>query len=309
MTKKARESGDDKRLKQVASRKKKLDDRMGMEKADGRRFKLNRDLAGYHFARRVDIRGTISEDNRIAAEQDTQFRFIAGDALGYSGPVLTLDECSLGYGKGADILAGVTFDADMSSRIGILGCNGSGKSTLLRCLAGKLEPLAGLRTCWPSLKVAHYTQDLVEGIDPSLSPIEYFRTRLTVHNQESSVEVPHSELHEEGVDQRQSERAIRQHLGGFGIKGRQSTQALGSLSGGQQARTVLAYLAYLNPHLLLLDEVSNHLDLNSVDALTVGLNDFAGGIVLVSHDRSLLHSTCDDFYRCADGRVFPCDPP
>ena len=306
MLKKARESGDDKRLRQVASRKKKLEDRLGMEKANGRRFKLQRDLIGYHYARRVDIRGTVAEDTRLAGEHDT-FKFVVGDALGYSGPVLTLDDCSLGYGEGPDVLLEITFDADMSSRIGILGFNGSGKSTLLHCLAGKLQPRTGLRTCWPSLKVAHYTQHLVEGVDPLLSPIEYFRARLASRAKESAMEVAHAELGGAGVDE--SERAIRQHLGGFGIKGKHATQALGSLSGGQQARTVLAYLAYLKPHLLLLDEVSNHLDLNSVDSLTVGLNDFGGGIILVSHDRSLLRSTCDDFYRCIDGRIVPCAPP
>jgi ATP-binding cassette subfamily F protein 3 len=85
------------------------------------------------------------------------------------------------------------------------------------------------------------------------------------------------------------------------------TQPVGQFSGGEKARLVLAMLVWQRPNLLLLDEPTNHLDLATREALAVALNEFEGTLMLVSHDRALLRSVCDEFWLVARGGVQPFD--
>jgi ATP-binding cassette subfamily F protein 3 len=103
------------------------------------------------------------------------------------------------------------------------------------------------------------------------------------------------------------EQELRNFLGQFRFKDEMVHQAVGTLSGGEKARLVLAMLVWQRPNLLLLDEPTNHLDLDTREALSMALNEFEGTVMLVSHDRALLREVCDEFWLVSAGGVRPFD--
>jgi ATP-binding cassette subfamily F protein 3 len=109
------------------------------------------------------------------------------------------------------------------------------------------------------------------------------------------------------MDPARREQDHRDFLGGFDFRGDAATAPVGPMSGGEKARLALALITYAKPHLLLLDEPTNHLDMDMRNALTMALQSFSGAMVLVSHDRSLLRATADEFQLVAGGRVRPFD--
>jgi ATP-binding cassette subfamily F protein 3 len=177
-------------------------------------------------------------------------------------------------------------------RIGILGANGQGKSTLVKTIAGALAPLAGSLTGGKGLAVGYFAQQELEVLRPLETPFEHLlrlaRTALP-----------------EGESGR--EQDLRNFLGAFNFGGEAIAQPIGTLSGGEKARLVLATLVWQRPNLLLLDEPTNHLDLATREALSVALNEFEGSVLLVSHDRALLRAVCDEFWLVARGGVVPFD--
>lgn len=89
----------------------------------------------------------------------------------------------------------------------------------------------------------------------------------------------------------------------FGITGMTGLQKLGLLSGGQKSRVAFACLSLTNPHILVLDEPSNHLDIEAMDALSEALQKFEGGVLMVSHDVTMLQNVCTSLWVCDNGRV------
>jgi ATP-binding cassette subfamily F protein 3 len=103
------------------------------------------------------------------------------------------------------------------------------------------------------------------------------------------------------------EQELRDFLGQFRFSGDMVYQPVGTLSGGERARLVLASIVWQRPNLLLLDEPTNHLDLDTREALSMALNEFEGTVMLVSHDRALLREVCDEFWLVSRGGVEPFD--
>jgi ATP-binding cassette subfamily F protein 3 len=103
------------------------------------------------------------------------------------------------------------------------------------------------------------------------------------------------------------EQDLRSFLGSFNFSGDMVKQSVGSMSGGEKARLVLCMLVWQRPNLLLLDEPTNHLDLATREALGMALNEFEGTVMLVSHDRSLLRTVCDEFWLVSHGGIDPFD--
>jgi ATP-binding cassette subfamily F protein 3 len=103
------------------------------------------------------------------------------------------------------------------------------------------------------------------------------------------------------------EQDLRNYLGTFNFTGDMVKQAVGTMSGGEKARLVLAMMVWQRPNLLLLDEPTNHLDLATREALSMALNEFEGTVMLVSHDRALLRAVCDEFWLVGRGGVAPFD--
>jgi ATP-binding cassette, subfamily F, member 3 len=219
------------------------------------------------------------------AHVDSQFTFSFEQPETLPYPLLALTESQCGYNDDAIILQNVGMTLVPGSRIGLLGRNGAGKSTLIKSLAGDLALLAGERYCAQELKVGYFSQHQLEQLHMPSSAIEHItRAKPDI-----------------------TELQARSFLGRFGFSGDQALDKVGTMSGGEKARLVLALIVLEKPQLLLLDEPTNHLDLEMRQALVLALQDFDGAIILIAHDRYLLESCVDEFYLVANGRVIDFD--
>ncbi|HCP28450.1 ATP-binding cassette domain-containing protein [Pseudomonas fulva] len=219
-----------------------------------------------------------------AAHVDSPFDFVFRESQKISSPLLSLSEGRLGYGDKA-ILEKVKLQLVPGARIGLLGPNGAGKSTLIKNLAGELEPLSGRLVRGENLAVGYFAQHQLDSLDDKASPL----------------------LHLQRIAPTEREQTLRDFLGGFDFHGDRVDEPVVNFSGGEKARLALSLIAWERPNLLLLDEPTNHLDLEMRLALTMALQEFAGAVVVVSHDRHLLKSTTDDFLLVADGKIEPFD--
>ena len=203
-------------------------------------------------------------------------------------PLLTLERAAAGYGE-RRVLSDVSLSVSPGDRIGILGRNGAGKSTLMRVLAAQLRPLAGDVAAAPDVATGFFAQLELEHLDADSTALAELERRG-------------------GPEQaRWGELDRRSHLGRFGFRGDRVFEPTRQFSGGERARLALAILVARKPNLLLLDEPTNHLDLDMRHALLVALQDFAGAVVVVAHDRALLRGACDRFLLVANGAVAPFD--
>ncbi|HSV69981.1 MAG TPA: ATP-binding cassette domain-containing protein [Methylibium sp.] len=205
-------------------------------------------------------------------------------------PMLVMRDVSCGYarpegGEPITIVRNVTRSVQPGQRIGILGANGQGKSTLVKTLARMLPALGGSVTEGKGLAIGYFAQQEMDLLTPESSPLEHM-VRLAKQVSPSA-----------------REQELRNFLGQFRFAGDMVHQAVGTLSGGEKARLVLATIVWQRPNLLLLDEPTNHLDLTTREALSMALNEFEGTVMLVSHDRALLREVCDEFWLVTSGGV------
>ncbi len=223
------------------------------------------------------------------------FTFEFKEPASLPNPMLAITDASFGYVREDDaqppvtILQGVQRTVLAGQRIGVLGANGQGKSTFVKTVARTLPLLAGQCTEGKGLKIGYFAQQELDVLHEGSNPMEHM-VRLA-----RSV----------GVDAREQE--LRGYLGSFNFSGEMVHQAVGSMSGGEKARLVLAMVVWQRPNLLLLDEPTNHLDLATREALRMALAQFEGTVMLVSHDRALLRAVCDDFWLVSRGGVQPFD--
>ena len=228
----------------------------------------------------------------VLAESELQFSFREPPAL--PNPMLAIKEAAFGYRSDAGdklILQGVSRTVLAGQRIGILGANGQGKSTFVKTIAHQLPLLAGRVTEGKGLAIGYFAQQELDVLHPQSTPLEHMVRLARETDRENAEEA--------------REQPLRNFLGGFNFAGDMAAQPVGQFSGGEKARLVLAMLVWQRPNLLLLDEPTNHLDLATREALAVALNSFEGTLMLVSHDRALLRSVCDEFWLVARGHVQP----
>ena len=239
-------------------------------------------------ARQVQSRiKALSKLETIATYQELEsfeWEFAAASKL--PQPLVTLDTASAGYG-GRIVIRGVNRSVNPGERIGILGRNGAGKSTLMKLIAGALPPAAGDRVASPDLVVGNFAQLEVDRLDARDTALIALTNRID----------------QMGVRAQWDEQRRRNHLGGFGFRGDRVFEPVVHFSGGERARLALAILVAERPNLLLLDEPTNHLDFEMRHSLITALQGFAGAVIVVSHDRGLLRSVCDQFWLVADGMV------
>ncbi len=214
------------------------------------------------------------------AHVDSPFHFAFRPTAALPQHMLRLEAVSVGY-QGLVVLQSVNLTLLAGARIGLLGLNGAGKSTLIKLLAGELSPMAGTIESARDLKVGYFAQHQLEQLDADASAL----------------------LHLQRLDPEASDKELRAYLGGFNFTGDRVFEAVGPFSGGEKARLVLALLIWQKPNLLLLDEPTNHLDLEMRLALNNALQDFEGSVILVSHDRHLLRSVCDELLLVDRGKV------
>ncbi len=216
------------------------------------------------------------------AHVDSPFHFEFAEPERLPNMLMRIDRVAAGYGE-TRVLEAVSLGLLPGERIGLLGLNGAGKSTLIKLIAGEIEPQAGCIERAKDLRIGYFAQHQLELLDAEASPL----------------------LHLQRIDAKAGEKELRSYLGGFNFQGDRVLEPVGPFSGGEKARLVLALLIWQKPNLLLLDEPTNHLDLEMRLALNQALQGFAGTVILVSHDRHLLRSVCDDLLLVDQGRVQP----
>ncbi len=215
-----------------------------------------------------------------AAHVDSQFNFEFRAPISAPDPLLVLDGMSVGYNN-VPLINKIELAVRPGERIGLLGRNGAGKTTLIKLLANELKALSGKRVEGKDLNIGYFAQHQLEQLRPDESPLQHMLK----------------------LDPLTREQEHMNYLGGFDFKGDMARSPCANFSGGEKSRLALALLIWTRPNLLLLDEPTNHLDLEMRHALTLALQDYEGGVILVSHDRALLRATCDQFVLVADGKA------
>ncbi|KAK9460942.1 P-loop containing nucleoside triphosphate hydrolase protein [Lipomyces oligophaga] len=213
-------------------------------------------------------------------EATLTFRFPEVEKL--SPPIVQLNNVTFSYGgEGRTILKNADLGVQMDSRIALVGGNGSGKTTVLKLLTGQLEPVKGMVQRNARLRIGYFAQHHVDAMDLKMSAVGWMAKNWPGR----------------------SEEEYRRHLGAFGITGTLGLQQMVLLSGGQKSRVAFACLGLSNPHILVLDEPSNHLDTAGLDALAEAVNKFEGGVLIVSHDVDLISRTSKELWVCDEGTV------
>ncbi|ANF82953.1 ABC transporter ATP-binding protein [Acinetobacter sp. NCu2D-2] len=215
-----------------------------------------------------------------AAHVDTPFTFSFREPTKMSSPLLQMEHADIGYGEKL-IVTNVNLQITPTSRIGLLGMNGAGKSTLIKSLVGDLELLKGSRKASELLNIGYFAQHQMDALDGNASPMLQL-SRI--------------------ANKKISEASLRSFLGSFGFSGERMDTPSESFSGGERARLALALIVWQRPNVLILDEPTNHLDLDMRHALTMALQDFEGAVVLVSHERQLIASVCDELLLVHNGQ-------
>jgi len=235
----------------------------------------------------------------VLASADFTFEF--KEPANLPNPMLAMEDAYFGYPPPEDapegalptvIVRNVSKSVMAGQRIGILGANGQGKSTLVKTIARALAPISGVVQEGKGLNVGYFAQQELDVLRPLDNPLEHM-VRMA----------------KAGLPAGQSgrEQDLRTFLGTFNFSGDMVKQPVGTMSGGEKARLVLCMIVWQRPNLLLLDEPTNHLDLATREALAMALNEFEGTVMLVSHDRSLLRSVCDEFWLVSRGGIEPFD--
>ena len=239
----------------------------------------------------------------LMSEADFTFEF--KEPANLPNPMLAMQGVGFGYPPPADAAPGsaptvvvhkVSRSVLAGQRIGILGANGQGKSTVVKTIARALQPIGGEVTEGKGLNIGYFAQQELDVLRPADTPLEHM-VRL-VREMTAAGKM---------AGQATREQDLRSFLGTFNFGGDMVKQAVGSMSGGEKARLVLCMIVWQRPNLLLLDEPTNHLDLTTREALAMALNEFEGTVMLVSHDRALLRSVCDEFWMVARGGIAPFD--
>jgi len=217
-------------------------------------------------------------------EVDAVWRFSIPNSPPLGPPIISINDVTFDYtpegkSKSEYLLQKVNFGVTLTSRIAILGANGQGKSTLLKLIMGLLRPIGGSLSVNSGLRIGYFTQHSGDNFDLKLSALENMLN-----------------MFEDAEDQE-----MRSFLGKFQIQGNDCLKPMMLLSGGQKSRVAFAALAYKKPHVLVIDEGSNHLSMSAVDALVEAIRDFQGGLLVVSHDQYFVSNTCSELWVVTDG--------
>jgi ATP-binding cassette subfamily F protein 3 len=201
-----------------------------------------------------------------------------------SPPIIAFENVAVAYGD-KPVLRRLNLRIDDDDRIALVGANGNGKSTLAKLLAERMPAMEGRIIRADKLAVAYFAQHQLDELKVEASPYDHVRALMP--------DAPESK--------------VRARAGAIGFSGAAADARVATLSGGEKARLLLGLATLSGPHLVILDEPTNHLDIDSRAALIEAINDYAGAVVLISHDRYLIEACADRLWLVADGTVSPFD--
>ncbi|XP_047325881.1 ABC transporter F family member 3 [Impatiens glandulifera] len=231
---------------------------------------------------RIKALDRLGHVDEVINDPDYKFEFPTPDDRP-GPPIISFSDASFGYPGGPILFKNLNFGIDLDSRVAMVGPNGIGKSTILKLISGELQPSSGTVFRSAKVRIAVFSQHHVDGLDLTSNPLLYMMRCFP------------------GVP----EQKLRGHLGSFGITGNLALQPMYTLSGGQKSRVAFSKITFKKPHILLLDEPSNHLDLDAVEALIQGLVLFQGGVLMVSHDEHLISGSVEQLWAVTDGKIAP----
>eukprot|EP01100_Stratorugosa_tubuloviscum_P000650 TRINITY_DN1142_c0_g1_i1.p1 TRINITY_DN1142_c0_g1~~TRINITY_DN1142_c0_g1_i1.p1 ORF type:complete len:742 (+),score=320.78 TRINITY_DN1142_c0_g1_i1:69-2294(+) len=213
--------------------------------------------------------------------EDPSFQFNIPEVDPIDGYLVRLTDVAFGYSNESILYKDVSLSVDINSRVALVGPNGAGKSTLMKIMFGDLQPIEGLSERNTKVRFSRFTQHHMDQLDASKTPLQWFQ----------------------GMYPTAKHQDIRRHLGTMGITGNLALQPIYSLSGGQKSRVAFANITWTKPHIIFLDEPTNHLDMETVDALIRALNEWSGGVLIISHDEHLITTVCNEIWICRDNTV------
>eukprot|EP01086_Lenisia_limosa_P003604 TRINITY_DN1819_c0_g1_i1.p1 TRINITY_DN1819_c0_g1~~TRINITY_DN1819_c0_g1_i1.p1 ORF type:complete len:715 (+),score=232.25 TRINITY_DN1819_c0_g1_i1:143-2287(+) len=232
---------------------------------------------------RIKAMGKLGEMHEIINDPSIRLRFEPADRL--NPPFARFNDVTFNYPGGPTLFSKVNLNIDQDSRVVLIGPNGMGKSTFLKLVNNDLEPVGGHILKHNRLRVGYFCQHHVDTLDFTLTPLELFQKEFPGKTNQD----------------------YRNALGKYGVIGDMATQKIFTLSGGQKSRVTFAVLGYKKPHLMMLDEPENHLDIDTVDALADAINNYEGAVILVSHNKRLIDLICAELWLCDKGEVKPFD--
>ncbi|KAF7260278.1 hypothetical protein EG68_02158 [Paragonimus skrjabini miyazakii] len=227
------------------------------------------------------VSGGLAE--RVQSEKTLTFYF--PDPGTIPPPVIQVQQVSFRYAPGKPwIYRNLDLAVDLDRRVTLVGPNGAGKSTLLKLIAAELDPTDGLVRRHSHVRIGRYHQHLHEMLDINMTAVDWMMKCYP------------------DIKERDDMRKI---LGRYGLSGAQQVCPIRALSDGQRCRIIFAWLAQKAPHLLLLDEPTNHLDIETIDSLADAIDDFKGGLLLVSHDFRLISQVAKEIWVCENQSITP----
>jgi len=230
---------------------------------------------------RVKMLEKMQEISIPIGERTSPFNFGAPkDKL--APPMLELEKCDLGYGESAKILSSVSLRLDPEDRIAIVGANGQGKTTLVKSIAQRLPLMSGERKAPKSLRIGYFSQDQLDELTAGETVLDHVTNKLP-----------------KGTPQNQTRGAAA----AMGFSHEKVETRVEKLSGGEKVRLLLGLMSIDKPHVLILDEPTSHLDIDSREALIYAINDFPGAVLLITHDVYLAEATADRLWLVNEGKA------
>ena len=215
------------------------------------------------------------------SERTVPFHFTAPEAQ-LAPPLLELRGASCGYGENAVILTEVDLRVDPDDRIAIVGTNGQGKTTLVKTIAQKLQLMDGERKAPGSIRIGYFSQDQMDELSLGETVYDHVQRAMPKGTLPAKVRAKAAQL-------------------GFSVE--KVETKVEKLSGGEKVRLLMGLMAMTEPHILILDEPTSHLDIDSREALIYALNDYRGAVLLITHDVYLAEGTADQLWLVKDGKA------
>ena len=231
-----------------------------------RRFSANASKARQATSRKRQLEKIKIEEIRPSSRQNPYIRFEQAKKLYRSA--LTVEKLSFTYpGTDTPVLQNINFVIEAAERVAIIGPNGIGKTTLVRLLAGDLKPTSGVITWVENAMVGHMPQD----------PQEHFEEKLDLLTWMS-----------QWTGKADDDQLVRATLGRLLFSGDETKKSVKVLSGGEKGRLIYGKLMLTKPNVLLMDEPTNHMDMETIESLQIGLEHYPGTLLFVSHDREFV---------------------